>query len=289
MRRVVIAGLVVSIIASFLNIINVRAIDPKARGLLVTPIREYKTVDPGKTSEDTVTVANLTKNPIDVTLSAEQFSVTNFTYDYIFQQPHEEWIKFTAPTVHLGAGEGKAIKYQLAIPKTAEPGGHYFTLLASTSLKPNEKVRAATMLYVTVSGKLVKTSTILDDFVPFISFGGDIPFRFTARNTGNTHFFAYISGKLEGLSAQNEKNNAAHILLPQTLRTVTGSFSAPLLPGVYKATYGYKTDSGVSVTHEKYLLYTPLWGWAILGGVTWLLILWLKQRHRSRRLNRPVY
>lgn len=263
---------------------NVNAADGDNRGLLVTPIRAYKTIDPGGIDADTLTVANLTKDAIDVSLSTEQFSVVDYTYDYTFEQPREDWINVATPELHLEAGESKAIKYQIEVPKTAEPGGHYFTLLASTSLKPNEKVRAATMLYVTVNGDLIKTSTILDDAVPVVSFGGDIPFHFTAKNTGNTHFFAYTTGKLEGLSAQSEKNDAAHILMPQTSRELEGAFSPPLLPGIYKANYGYKTDGDATVTHERYIVYAPLWALVLLAGLIWFLVVWFRRRARQRAI-----
>jgi len=289
MRRIVLAGLLVGAVLSCLPGGCSDALDAKNRGLFITPIREYITVTPGKSSTGTVTVANLTKEPMDVTLSTEQFSVADYTYDYLFQLPHEDWIKITTPTVRLAAGESRQVSYQTVIPKNAEPGGHYFTVLASTSPHPNEAVRAAAMLYVTVSGKLIKTSTLLSDTVPFISLGGDIPFRFDVRNTGNAHFFAYVSGKLEGLSAQRERNDAAHIVIPQTTRVLEGVFTAPLIPGVYKAKYGYKTDEGVSIIREKYIVYAPLWGWAIVAGMLGLLITWANRRHRSRKTGRAVY
>lgn len=264
----------------------VYAADPDNRGLLVTPIREYKKIDSGKSIQDTLTVANLTKNAADVTLSVEQFSVTNFSYDYTFELPREKWITIATPKVRLEPGESKQVKYNMLAPKKSEPGGHYFTILASTSFRSGEEIRAATMLYITVNGKLTKTSDIVDDSLPFIAFGGDIPFEFDVHSSGNVHFFTYTSGRLEGLSAQGEKNDAAHIILPQTTRTIEGHFAPPLLPGVYKAVYGYKTDGGASVTHEKYLIYAPLWSWALLGGSVWFLIVWSKRRKRSRSASR---
>ena len=287
MRRLALVVAVCTVML-FCGVPSAKAVDPNNRGLLITPIRQYKKVEPQKTTSDKLTVANLTKKPIDVTLSIERFSVVNYSYDYTFESPREDWVSISAPKLHLESGESKQVQYSITAPKTAEPGGHYFTILASTSLKPGEEVRAATMLYVTVAGKLVQTSNIIDDSVPFISFGGDIPFRFNIKNTGNAHFFAYTSGKLEGLSAQGEKNDAAHIILPQTTRTVEGYFSAPLLPGVYKAVYGFKTDSGASTSHEKYIIYAPLWAWALLGGIIWFLVIWLR-RPRNNRNTRRVY
>jgi len=170
----------------------------------------------------------------------------------------------------------------VSAPKSARPGGHYFTIFATATLTGGEKIRAATMLYATATGNLVKTSEIASESMPFVSFGGDIPFHLNVRSTGNTHFFLYATGHLEGLSAQPERNEAAHILLPQTTRSIEGAVSPPLLPGVYKAVYGYKTDTGQSVVRAKLILYAPLWSWAVLAGGIWVVMLLVK-RHTGKK------
>ena len=38
---------------------------PEQRGLLITPPRQYLTIDPGKVTESLFTVANLTDKPLD--------------------------------------------------------------------------------------------------------------------------------------------------------------------------------------------------------------------------------
>ena len=259
---------------------------PQNRGLYLTPIREYVNVDAGKAQDGTLTIANITDNPAVVTMSVEQFSVVDYTYNYTFMPTKEDWIKLQTTQVKLNPGKSQTIPYTIAPPKGATPGGHYFTLFASTSLVSgaiSSKVRAASVLYVTVDGPLKKTSEIRKESIPFISFGGDIDFMLDVKNTGNTHFFIYTSGKLSGWSARPDGEEVTHVLLPGTTRTTESTIPAPLLPGVYTATYGYKTDDGHTVNHSRPVLYLPLWFLAAFMGVGWVGLVIRKRQKRFQK------
>ncbi len=266
-------------------------VEPKNRGLFITPLREHINVAAGQREKGKITVANITDKPAVVTLSVEQFSVANYTYDYIFSPVKEDWIKFETPQLELQPGKSLAVPYVITASPQAIPGGHYFTLFATKSIEGgvvSGKERVATVLYVEVAGDLHKTSTVEEDSIPWISFGGDIPFTLNVRNTGNTHFFTYVSGKLSGLSASSAIKEATHILLPDTTRSIGASISAPLLPGVYSATYGYKTDNGSVVTRSKMTLYAPPWALAFLAGFTWLLVILVRRQRRRIRKERTA-
>jgi hypothetical protein len=277
-RRIGLVGLILSLLIP--GTTAWAASQPKTRGLLITPVRQYVTVEPKKSLSGKVTVANLTKASMEVKLSAERFSVIDYSYDYQFQKMTDDWMTIDMPMLELQPETSKEVTYHITAPKTAPVGGHYFTLLAQTTLATNENVRAATTLYVTVAGKLARTAAILDDTLPLVAWGGDIPFRVDVRNTGNTHFFVYSHGQLEGLSVQPERSGSARILLPQTTRNIDGVISPPLLPGLYKVSYGVKTDTGEDTRRIKLILYTPFWFWAIFGGLIWIVVF---IRRRSSR------
>lgn len=255
---------------------------PKNRGLFVTPIREYVKVRAGTTKDGSLTVANITEKPVTVTLSVEQFSVADYTYDYTFSSVKEDWIKLGTTQLQLQPNKSQLINYTVDAPKNAAPGGHYFTLFASASLGDGaveSKVRAATVLYVTVAGELKETSEIKKETIPWISFGNDIDFTLDVKNTGNTHFFVYTSGKVNAWTAKPDSTEVTHILLPDTTRTVGSTIAAPILPGLYTVTYGYKTEDGHTVNRSKMIVTIPPWSLAIPLGVGW--IVWLV-RKRSR-------
>lgn len=254
---------------------------PKDRGLLVTPLRDYIKVDPGESANDKIGVANLTPNPMDITLYAEQFSVADYTYDYQFSAPKEDWVKLQTAQLHLTAGGSKEVPYTITVPKKGAPGGHYFTIFASAKVGDGKEIRAAVVLYVTVNGDLIQTSKIKKEVIPVVSFGGNIPFSLDVRDTGNTHFFVYVSGRLETWWPGQPASETAHLLLPKTTRTVGSEIASPILPGVYKAVYGYRTESGQRTELSKIIVYLPVWSIAIFVGLGGFIVLFLKRRKHS--------
>lgn len=252
------------------------------RGLSISPLRLFVDGAAGNITSGTILVGNMTAQPMNVTLSVEQFSVADYTYDYQFSPPKGNWITLDPRSVALAPGKTQTIAYHVAVPEHAAPGGHYFTIFASTALDAEREERVATVLYVTVAGELVRSSTVSHESIPTFVFGGDIRFSFDVKNTGNTHYFMYTSGKLSGPSAQPPSSEVAHILLPQTTRTVTGSISAPILPGVYAASYGYRTEDGQHINRSALIVYLPLWFWPLLAGIVWIGTVLLKRRKHMR-------
>ncbi|HEV7929894.1 MAG TPA: hypothetical protein VGP12_07155, partial [Nitrosospira sp.] len=98
----------------------------------------------------------------------------------------------------------------------------------------------------------------------------------------NTHFFAYVSGELKGWSSKGKGPEVANLLMPQTTRNLGSSINAPILPGFYTATYGYKTDSGELLQRTSPVLYLPPWFLLTTLGVVWLGVI-LTRRTRPRR------
>lgn len=254
------------------------------KGLFVSPLRDYIAVDANNTHRGELTVANYSEKPIDIALSVEQFSVSDYAYDYTFTPPHEDWVKLGVTSTQLQPGKSQRVPYTITVPSDASPGGHYFTIFASASLSPGSRVQAAAVLYVTVNGDLKHSSEIIKEDVPFIAIGNTIPYKFDIKNTGNDHFFIFLSGQLEGLTAKPAATEPANILLPNTTRTVTGKIPAPVLPGVYKITIGYKTDGNMTHQRSKYIIYVPPWFIAIPIGL--ILILATLRRRRLRRPRR---
>jgi hypothetical protein len=137
------------------------------------------------------------------------------------------------------------------------------------------------VLYVTVKGQLSHSSFIQKSSAPWIVFSGSVPYKLDIKNTGNTHFFAYVSGQLEGLSAKPREPAAAHILMPGTTRTVESDISAPTLPGIYRVVYGYRTDDGKTTERSSFVLYLPPWSVLVPAGL--IIVLWpLLRRHKKK-------
>lgn len=258
----------------------VSAVDEK--GLLITPPRQYLTVDPGKQTKSSITIANITENQLDVTLAVEQFNVADFTYDYTFSPPKENWISLELTQATLKKTESRTIAYTITPPANAQPGGHYFTIFATADLGQGRKVRTATVLYITASGDVSKQSMITKSYAPFVSFGSELPFQVDIKNTGNTHFIAYTSGLAQGLLPfpPSKPNEVAHVLLPDTIRRIDEKATAPILPGVYRFIYGYRDEEGKEVREQQYLLHLPIWSVVFIAGAGWLIVQLVKRFKR---------
>lgn len=288
MKRLVL-GLICSILALSCITPTVYAEPPKNKGLAITPLREYSTVAAGHTKNAALTIANNTDKPVTVSLTVEQFSVADYTYEYHFAPARDDWIKFESPQIKLPPYTSQKVAYTLAPPKNAVPGGHYFSLFATSTVGDGaitSYAKVGTVLYVTVAGNVQYKSYIEQTSAPWISFGGDIPITFVIHSASNSHFFAYGFEDLHGIGTNSHTNDPAHIILPGTIRKLQVSHPSPLLPGVYQVEYGYKTDTGQTITKNNQLIYLPIWFVAIVAGAVWLVALlgrktigfWRRQR-----------
>src|SRR5690349_1761743 len=74
---------------------------PMEHGLLITPLRQFLSAKAGQPLNSSFTVANLTNKPLIVRLSVQQFSVTNYVYNYKFEAPTNNWLHLGFTSVSL--------------------------------------------------------------------------------------------------------------------------------------------------------------------------------------------
>ena len=277
MRRFFIALLSLFTLVTFAPPLTAHAIAPvetKDRGLYISPLRKYTTLKPGETTTRSFTVANLTNQPMTVTTSIERFSVIDYSYDFKFDTVDNDWIRLVERSVTLKPYESRDLAYRITLPRDAPPGGYYYTLLAS-STAAKSTIQAATLLYLTVGGDLSYTSQVTADTLPHIVFASTIPYSFRIKNTGNTHYFALVSARIDGIFYHDAPTGTSQLLMPGTTRSAASSIRSPILPGIYKLTYSITPDHGDKTTGERYFLYAPLWSLAavalVVGGVLHLL------------------
>lgn len=257
------------------------------RGLGISPLRQEVTVKPSESKGGHFTISNLTDKPMIVDLSVQQFSVTDYVYDYKFlAPPKNDWIKLRETSVVLQSGKSQKLYYDVSVPAKTTPGGYYFSLFASTKIAGEGlpgTVQAASLLYLVVDGKLVRTSVLQNDTIPFLVTDNNIPYKFDVKNTGNVHFSAYFYGQTESLFGKGPEVGTGHILMPSAVRTVNGTIPSPMLPGIYKVTYGYKVDfAQIVITKSTYVLVAPPWSIVLVVFVL-LAGRWLWQRQKARK------
>lgn len=257
----------------------------KNKGLYISPLREQITVQPGVPQRKTLTVANYTDKPATIELSVESFSVTNYSYDYQFlAPPQENWIKLDQSKVSLQPGQLQRLTYTVQPSTDAAPGGHYFTIFATKQAgEPvgSKKLRAGSLINVTVQGNLVYSNYIESSKVPWLVYAKQLPIELDVRNQGNVHFFASLSGRVRGLGYNQTFQSGNHLLFPKTNRVLSAQVAAPKLPGLYRLDYGYSSSSFSVVQKSSYFVYAPPWSWAALSLI---IIIIYQLRHRLKSI-----
>lgn len=284
MRRWIIGASFVALLVSGLSLSAYA--DTAQRGLAISPVRSELKIDAGATASTSVTVTNLSKDPLVISPTVSDFSVTDYTYSNQFSKLQHNWIKPGVATVTIAPGQKQQVTYDIAVPQRATPGGYYFALTMSARVTGGglpTTIQAVSLLYMTVSGDLVRTSVLQNDSVPWFVTGSDIPYKFDVKDTGNVYFTAYFYGQVHGLFGTSPESGTAHILLPGAPRTISGTVPSPLLPGIYRLTYGYKVDFADFVTTKTaWVLYIP--PWSVIALVLLLLVIrWFWQKQRMKR------
>lgn len=263
------------------------AVDAKSQGLFISPLRQEVTLSPGQPIPVNVTIGDLTNKPMKVDLNVKQFSVADYTYQYQFLPLVYDWVEPASTSVALQPGQKMQVHFTVKAPQNVAAGGYYFALFASTMMADREvrsTVQAASLLYTKTDGEDAKQSaTILDAHVASFVTGGEIPFKFNVKDTGNVHIDGRSFAQMEGLLGKSPSLEADHILLPGKTRTMSGTLPSPVLPGIYTLTYGYKGDSSaVLATHSSYIVFIPPWFVVALLLLGLLFNMWRrKKRHQK--------
>lgn len=234
------------------------------RQLAITPLRSEYTIPAGTTQKGTITLKNTGAEALDVTLDAEAFKVVNQNYDYSFQ-PNSTlgtWVGFSSDEFNLVPNTSKNIEYSLNVPIDAEPGGKYLSLFASSvpsddssAIVPVERV--GSLLYLTIPGGTTQTGKLLSLNSPSVIFGNS-SWNATIQNSGTNHFRSTYSETLSDIFGHKLTTTTdSRLILPQTIRLVSGGISTPQWIGVYKVNYDFSLGDSPDTTQTKWLVNLP--------------------------------
>lgn len=252
-------------------------------GLQITPVRDEQKVDAGSKTSGSIVVANLTPETITVTLQVRTFSVTDFTYDYRFSNPGKPWVHLGLTELTLNSQQSKTIPYSLTPGATASPGGYYYSFVASTKTRAGSVpsvLQAVSLLYITINGKLTHTGSISHVSAPKVVFGKQFDVSVDVTNTGNTYYFAAVTGHVKGFLTGASTAPQNHLLIPQKPRRVSSSLHSPALPGIYPVTIKYTADNGTVAYATQYVLFLQPWSIATIIAVILLLAV-IQNRQRG--------
>ncbi len=261
------------------------------KGLTLSPLRTELEISPGTSLDGVLTVKNSTDKPMTVSLTAEEFSVINQQYDYAFTAESDmaKWVRFAPVEVDLAVGETKDVKYSVGVPLSAEPGGRYISLFASTDTASSNSAvksrqRVASLLYITVSGQVTRVGSLVSLSSPWL-ISGTSSWSAALRNSGTTHFRSRYDIQVLNIIGNDiaASNLGDDLILPGTVRSVYGDLPLPKFPGIYKVIYNVGLGDSPAVVETRYVLYMPWYAMIFFIVLIILLISTIVRKVRRKR------
>jgi hypothetical protein len=215
-----------------------------------------------------------------VDLSAEVFSVINEQYDYAFTAESNvvKWVMFSSNEVALAPGETQDVTYAVGVPLSAEPGGRYISLFASTDANKTtsgveSRQQVASLLYITVLGNVSRTGHLVSLTSPWL-ISGDSIWEMALQDTGTTHYDSRYSMQIDDLLWNGTvfSSSGEALILPGTIRLISNKLPAPAWPGLYRVVYFIGLGDNPAVTKTRLVLYMPIWATILVAILIIVLI-----------------
>lgn len=284
---------VVNIINCNSHVVYAQSNTKAQKGLTVSPIRSELEIAPGISQDGVLTITNSTKETMVVDLTAESFSVINQQYDYAFTSESEmaKWVSFSDSKIELAAGESKKANFTIGVPLSAEPGGRYISLFASTNTRVDNDIsivsrqRVASLIYLTVSGDVTRSGNLIYLTSPNVVTGQG-NWSVVLQNTGTTHFRSRYDVKILNVInnevVASSQGNA--LILPGSLRLINDKLPSTKLPGLYKAVYTIGLGDTPARVETHYIFYSsPLLVIFILFAIlVFIYSIYRLKNHKSK-------
>jgi hypothetical protein len=207
-----------------------------------------------------------------------------------------KWVNPSLKSFFLKAGEEREVSFTITVPKDAEPGGHYASVLVQVGGSANPQAgsaavtpRVGSLLLLRVSGN-VREDAVVETFKTTKSYydKGPVTFELRLKNTGNNHIRpkgTIVITNMFGQKVTEVTLNGLNVL-PGAIRKMDTKWSfTALLANRYTAdvvaTYGSQnknlTASTSFIIFPKYLL-------IVYGSILLLIIILIAGRKNMRKI-----
>lgn len=259
----------------------------------ISPLIFEITGNPGEVIENQVKIYNPLDNvTIGIEMTSEDIAPSGEGGQVRIEPADTEtyslanWVTFEPKEFVLGPREEKWTKFKINIPQNAEPGGHYGTVIAGSSMVAGHTElgsaiapRVGALVLLTVPGEMKENLTVKDFTAPVYSEKGPINFAVRFENQGTVHvkpkglitITNWFGQKVAAIPFP-EKN-----VLPDGIRKIDASWNQKLLWGIkYTATltgnYGF---SNTQFAPAVITFWAFPWkvGLGILGAIILLILI----------------
>lgn len=274
---------------------------------VVTPMSQEFNLEPGKTYDGKIAVANPGDSTSDFAykISVAPYSVLGEAYDadLTTMSNHSmivDWIKIDESIGIVKPNETKEIYFTITVPKSAPAGGQYASILvtedvknaASQGLEVNSVFEIASLVYANVAGETVREGEILENRIP--SFVMTVPVNVGAliSNTGNVHQTATtvleVRNLLTGeviLPTEQNSGRYAETIMPDTTRQTSYDIANLPVVGAVKITQVVYYN-GISSVEVKDVVICPIWfivlAITLIASVIVAIVVLVKKRRKKR-------
>lgn len=280
---------VILFLVMFVLSANIHAQD--ARSMTIIPPKFELFANPGDQISETIRVRNDSTSPSAYTVLVEDFTSTGEEGAVVLEEGETDqlfslasWIQPEATDLILQPGEEKAFGILITVPKNAEPGGHYASVLfqaASGEVQGGAGVtqRVGALVLLRVSGNVTENAQIETFAAPTYSPTTPLNITLRLKNNGNTHvrpkgtiIITDIFGKKIDELPLNGQN-----VIPGATRKMDTEWNRPNTLGYYTATlvstYGEQSLPLTSAT--KFLVVNTtsaiLIGIGVISGLLFII------------------
>jgi hypothetical protein len=167
--------------------------------LTIIPPKFELFANPGDTMTETIRVKNNSDTPQTYGILIEDFSSAGEEGQVVLEEDEKtanyslkNWIEPSSRNVVIQAGEETTFPFTITVPKDAEPGGHYASVLfqlggPTVEGVTNVKHRIGALVLLRVSGNVVEKAQIESFDAPQFSKKSPVIFTLRVKNEGTTH------------------------------------------------------------------------------------------------------
>jgi len=221
------------------------------RALTIIPPKFELFSQPGSTEVETIKVKNESDVPVTYSIVIEDFTTSGEEGQVVLEEGETDssyslaqWIEMETKDLILQPNEEKTIAFMINVPRNAEPGGHYASVLFQSqtqSVPGNAAVasRVGSLILLRVSGNInenaqLETFTMGSNYVET----GPVTFTMRVKNEGNVHINPQGKIVITNLFNQvvSEVPLESRNVLPGAVRKVDTVWPEKNLFGRYKAT-----------------------------------------------------
>lgn len=273
-RNVIIHLLIVGLIS--LAIVPPKVFAQDSAGVTIIPPKLELFANPGDTINESIRITNLSDVPQTYSIVVEDFRSTGEEGQVVLEETGMEsyslrsWIKPSAPAIVVQPNAEIVYPFSIIIPRDAEPGGHYASILfqigsdANTPGVTSVKSRVGALILLRTSGNVVEDAVIESFDAPGFSQKGPVEFSLRVKNNGTTHIRpngTIIVTNLFGKKVAEVPLSGLNVF-PGAIRKMDTKWEKENLFGIYTATlvatYGQQNLPMTAATKFTVASYTGI-------------------------------